>query len=76
MQLSIIIPLYNTGPYFRECISSLYQQDLAEADLEVLVINDGSTDGSLALAQQLAAEHSNMAVVSTADRWKTLETLI
>lgn len=63
MQLSIIIPLYNAEKYFRECIDSLYQQDLAEADFEVIVINDGSTDGSLALARQLAAEHMNMTVV-------------
>lgn len=63
MKLSIIIPLYNAEKYFRECIDSLYQQDLAEADFEVIVINDGSTDGSLALARQLAAEHTNMTVV-------------
>lgn len=64
MILSIIIPLYNAEQYFRECIDSLYQQDLAEEDFEVIVINDGSTDGSLALAQQLAAEHTNITVVS------------
>lgn len=56
--LSVIVPTYNMEGYLDRCLSSL----LPEADtqmqrLEVLVIDDGSTDGSLAIAQRYATEH-------------------
>jgi glycosyltransferase involved in cell wall biosynthesis len=42
--LSIIIPVYNVEPYLRECLDSVFAQDLT--DCEVIAVNDGSTDGS------------------------------
>lgn len=42
--VSVIIPVYNTEDYLEECISSVMNQDYH--DLEVILINDGSTDGS------------------------------
>ena len=44
MLLSIIIPVYNVELYLRECLDSVFAQDLT--DCEVIVVNDGSTDGS------------------------------
>lgn len=44
MLLSIIIPVYNVEPYLRECLDSVFAQDLT--DCEVIAVNDGSTDGS------------------------------
>lgn len=41
-EVTIIIPAYNAGKYINECLNSLYNQTLK--NLEVLVINDGSTD--------------------------------
>jgi len=42
--VSVIIPVYNTGRYLDECLESLARQTLT--DIEVLAIDDGSTDGS------------------------------
>lgn len=43
-KLSIIVPVYNTGKYFKRCIDSILEQ--ATEEVEILVINDGSTDDS------------------------------
>ena len=42
--LSVIIPVYNTRPYLDECLRSLQEQTLR--DFEVVMVDDGSTDGS------------------------------
>lgn len=44
MKLSVIVPVYNAGPYLRDCIGSLLAQSID--DYEVILINDGSTDDS------------------------------
>lgn len=44
MKVSVIIPVYNTEKYLKRCIESLYMQTYK--DMEVLFIDDGSTDGS------------------------------
>lgn len=56
--LSIIIPVYNVENYVRECLDSLLQQELSAC--EVLCVNDGSTDGSLAILQEYQAAHPNV----------------
>ena len=60
MLLSIIIPLYNCREYINRCILSVYSQGLDEHDFEVIVINDGSTDGGERLVEELAKKHSNL----------------
>lgn len=42
--ISVIIPIYNAAPYLPEMLQSLLEQ--TERDLEILLINDGSTDFS------------------------------
>ena len=42
--VSVIIPIYNTEPYLEQCIESVVNQSYR--DLEIILINDGSTDGS------------------------------
>ena len=42
--VSVIIPVYNTEPFLDECLESVTGQTYGE--LEIIVINDGSTDGS------------------------------
>lgn len=44
VKLSVIVPVYNTKEYVNECLKSLANQSLKE--IEILLINDGSTDGS------------------------------
>lgn len=43
--VSVIVPVYNTGPYLPRCIESITQQNYK--DIELLLIDDGSTDNSL-----------------------------
>ena len=64
MRLSIIIPAYNVEKYINYCLTSLYHQDINEKDYEVLIINDGSTDNTLVIANEFAKKHNNILVFS------------
>lgn len=54
MKFSVVIPLYNKEKYIEATIRSVLDQ--SHQDLEVLVVDDGSTDGSLALAERFASD--------------------
>ena len=49
-KVSIVVPVYNVEKYLRECLDSLLAQKLK--DIEVIVVNDGSTDSSPAIAAE------------------------
>lgn len=46
-KISVIIPVYNTSSYLRQCLDSVVNQTLR--DIEIICENDGSTGGSLAI---------------------------
>ena len=52
--LSIIVPIYNCRSYLQACVESVLQQ--TEPDLRLILVDDGSTDGSGELAKQLAKQ--------------------
>ena len=54
MKLSIIVPIYNVAPYLRKCVDSLLAQDIS--DYEIILIDDGSTDDSGAIADEIVRE--------------------
>ena len=60
MFLSLIIPVYNAEGYIAKCLDSLLNQDLTAQDYEIICVNDGSRDNSLAVLERYAAEHSNI----------------
>ena len=64
MILSIIIPVFNVEKYVEKCIRSCENQDIPKEDYEVIVVNDGSPDGSLAIVERLAKEYTNIKVIS------------
>ena len=58
--VSIVVPVYNGEAYLLRCIESLINQ--TEKSIEILIVNDGSTDNSLRIAQQLAQTDSRIKV--------------
>lgn len=63
-RLSIIVPLYNSEKYLPKCLDSLLHQDIPQKDYEIILVDDGSPDGSKQLAEQYAAHFSNIIVLS------------
>ena len=61
MRLSIIIPVYNVEQYLQNCVQSVITQTYQ--DLQVILVNDGSTDSSGILCDQLAQQDSRIQVV-------------
>ena len=61
-KVSIIIPTYNVKPYLRECLDSVVGQTLK--DIEILCVNDGSTDGSLEIIEEYARKDDRIIVIS------------
>lgn len=60
-KVSIIIPTYNVEDYLRECMESVTRQTLK--DIEIICINDGSTDGSLQILKEYADKDSRIVLV-------------
>jgi glycosyltransferase involved in cell wall biosynthesis len=60
MKLSIIIPVFNSEKYICRCLDSLLNQDLEVDDYEILIINDGSKDGSIYLAEQYEQKYTHV----------------
>jgi len=59
--ISIIVPIYNAEQYLNACVESLLNQTVK--DIEVILIDDSSTDSSLAIAQAFAAQDSRVKVL-------------
>ena len=52
VRISIVIPVYNVEQYVQRCLESVIAQDKAEADIECLIIDDGSPDKSMSIVRQ------------------------
>lgn len=59
MLLSIIIPIYNIENYVERCVKSIVQQSFPADQYEVVLVNDGSKDGSLRKLESLQKEFSD-----------------
>lgn len=62
MFISIIIPVYNTEEYIAQCLDSILSQTLT--GIEILCIDDGSTDGSADIIQQFQDKDSRVQLIS------------
>lgn len=60
-KVSVIVPAYNVEQYLRECMDSLVNQTLK--DLEIICVNDGSTDETLGILKEYAAEDERIIVI-------------
>lgn len=62
MKVSIIIPCYNSEKYLEACMESVMKQTMT--DFEAILIDDGSKDNTLAIAQRIAAQDVRVRVLS------------
>lgn len=60
--LSIIVPIYNTEKYLKECMESLTHQTCK--DIEIICVNDGSTDNSLNIIQEYANQDDRVKIIN------------
>lgn len=60
-KISVIIPVYNSEQYLRECLDSIVNQSLYE--IEIICVDDGSTDNSLNILKEFAAKDCRITVI-------------
>jgi glycosyltransferase involved in cell wall biosynthesis len=70
MRVTVIIPLYNSEPFIETALHSLLRQR-HECELDVLVVNDGSTDRGPDKVRALAEKHGHIRMVSTVNQGVT-----
>ena len=66
MLVSIIVPVYNVAPYLREALDSIVNQTYKE--LEILIIDDGSTDGSSAICEEYASSDPRIKLIHQSNK--------
>lgn len=61
---SIIVPVYNVEPFLAQCLDSLINQTISSDQMEILCINDGSTDNSLQILREYEKKYKCIKVFS------------
>lgn len=61
MKVSVVIPVYNVKPYLERCVQSVLRQTYKE--LDIILVDDGSTDGSGELCDEIAGRDSRVRVI-------------
>lgn len=61
-KVSIIIPIYNTEKYIKKCLDSVIAQTLE--DIEIICVNDGSTDSSLSILEQYSQKDPRITIIN------------
>lgn len=61
-KLSVIVPVYNVEKYLKECINSIINQTLK--DIEIICVNDGSTDNSLKILEELSQLDNRIKIIN------------
>ena len=62
LAVTVVVPVFNAGPYLERCSPSLLDQSIGRDHYEVVYVDDGSTDGSGAFLDDLAAKHPHVRV--------------
>jgi len=60
-KISIVLPVYNVEKYLRQCLDSVVNQTMS--DIQIICVNDGSTDGSRAILQEYADRDSRIEII-------------
>jgi glycosyltransferase involved in cell wall biosynthesis len=64
VKVSVVVPVYNPGDHVDDCIASVLRQSLPASEMEVVFVDDGSTDGTGERLDRLAAEHPDVVRVT------------
>lgn len=64
-RVSVVIPMYNAEKFIEECLESLSKQMLSQEDIEILCIDDGSTDKTISLCQKYQKENPHFLLLRT-----------
>ena len=64
--ISIIVPVYNVEKYLEECLESIQHQTYT--DIEVILVNDGSTDGSKEICERYCEQDSRFHLINQANK--------
>ena len=63
--VSVLIPVYNVEKYLKKCLDSVVNQTLT--DIEIICVNDGSTDGSLKILEEYRSIDSRIKIINKAN---------
>ena len=61
IKTSVIIPMYNTQEYIGECLENIFAQ--TQKEIEIIAVDDGSTDGSLEILKGYQKRHENLIIL-------------
>ena len=62
MKISVILPIYNVANYLGEALDSIINQTIGIENLEVIMVDDGSTDESMSIMKKYASEYKNFKI--------------
>jgi glycosyltransferase involved in cell wall biosynthesis len=65
LKVSVVVAVHNTGEAIQTCVQSLLAQSMPAADYEAVFVDDGSTDGTGELLDELVARHPQLKVLHT-----------
>lgn len=65
-KISVIIPVYNAEKYLEECLDSIVNQTFQ--DIEIVIVNDGSTDGSLQIIKKYKSKYDTIKVIDQVNK--------
>ena len=62
INISVVIPIFNTAPYLKECLDSVLNQTFT--DFEVICVNDGSNDSSLEILKKYQQKDNRIKIIN------------
>lgn len=63
MKVSIVVAVYNTSKYLKQCLETVLNQDMERDEFEVIIVNDCSTDNSIDIINEMVAGYENVTVL-------------